>query len=255
LVLSGTDFVAKFGFPPVGTFYSPNLTPAGNISDWSDGELIRAIREGVHKDGRSLLIMPADTLCNLSDDDVQALVAYLRAQPATGAPTPTNQFNVIGALFVNVADIQTAQSPVGRVATPAPGTPGYGKYMVDVLTWRSCHGDQLQGRVDTGQPGPPAGPSLTQIVPRWTEEQFMTFFNTGALPGDRRVRNETLANGQTIPRMPWPEIRAATTDDEVKAMYAYLHGRRPYLNNDSLDAVRFAHPPFKLPDRRCCGPD
>ncbi len=225
--LSGVNFLAKFPLPPIGTFYAPNLTPSGNIQDWTDGELIRAIREGIHKDGRSLLIMPAENFRNLSDDDVQALVAYLRSQPATGGPTPTNQFNLLGALFMNLSDFRTAQQPVGSVTAPQPGTPEYGKYMVDVIGCRSCHGDQLQGKVDNGQPGPPPGPNLTQIVPLWTEEQFMTFFNTGELPGGGTVPILTLPSGFSSPRMPWPEVRAAATDDELKAMYAYLHSLPP----------------------------
>ena len=48
--------------PPVGTIYAPNLTPAGEINAWSDGEVIRAIREGVHKSGRPLVIMPSGGL-------------------------------------------------------------------------------------------------------------------------------------------------------------------------------------------------
>lgn len=223
LPLSGTDMAAKFPFPPLGTLYAPNLTPSGNITDWTDGEVIRAIREGVHKNGRSLLIMPAVTYRNLSDDDVQALVAYLRSQPATGGLTPSTQFNLLGALFLNLGDFQTAQQPVGSVTAPQPGTPEYGKYMVDILGCQFCHGDQLQGKLDNGQPGPPPGPNLTLIVPKWTEEQFMTFFNTGELPGGKTVPILTLPSGFSEPRMPWPMVRAATTDEELMAMYAYLH--------------------------------
>jgi cytochrome c553 len=227
LPLSGTNFAAKFGLPPLGTLYGPNLTPSGDITDWTDGEVIRAIREGVHKNGRSLLIMPSDSFRNLSDDDVQALVAYLRSQPATGEPTPTNQFNVLGAVFMNLSDFRTAQQPVGSVTAPQPGTPEYGKYMVDIIGCHGCHGDQLQGKVDNGQPGPPPGPNLTQIVPQWTEEQFMTFFNTGQLPGGGTVPILTLPSGFTEPLMPWPMVRAVTTDDDLKAMYAYLHSLPP----------------------------
>jgi cytochrome c553 len=223
LPLSGTNFVAKFDLPPLGTLYAPNLTPSGDITDWTDGEVIRAIREGVHKNGRALLIMPANNFRNMSDDDVQALVAYLRSQPATGGTTPTNQFNLLGALFINLSDFRTAQEPAGSVTAPQPGTPEYGKYMVDIIGCRSCHGDQLQGKVDNGQPGPPPGPNLTLIIPQWSEEQFMTFFNTGVLPGGKTVPILTLPSGFTEPKMPWPMARAATTDDELKAMYAYLH--------------------------------
>lgn len=49
VVLSGTDFIGKFGFLPVGTFYSPNLTSGGNISDWSDGEVIGPSARGCTK--------------------------------------------------------------------------------------------------------------------------------------------------------------------------------------------------------------
>ncbi len=227
LPLSGTNFAAKFDFPPMGTLYAPNLTPTGDIKDWTDGEIIRAIREGVHKTGRSLLIMPAENFRNLSDDDVQALVAYLRSQPATGGPTPTNQFNLLGAVFLNLSNFRTAQQPVGSVTAPQPGTPEYGKYMVDVIGCRSCHGDQLQGKVDNGQPGPPPGPNLTKIVPQWTEGQFMTFFNTGQLPDGGTVPTLTLPSGFTEPLMPWPMVRAVATDDELKAMYAYLHSLPP----------------------------
>lgn len=223
LPLSGTNFVAKFPSPPMGTLYAPNLTPAGNIKDWTDGEVIRAIREGLHKNGRALLIMPSNIFRNMSDDDVQALVAYLRSQPATGEVSPNSQFNLLGALFINLSDFRSAQQPVGSVTAPQPGTPEYGKYMVDILLCRNCHGDQLQGRADNGQPGPPPGPNLTLIVPQWSEEQFMTFFNTGELPGGKTVPIITLPSGFSEPRMPWPMVRAATTDEELMAMYAYLH--------------------------------
>ena len=223
LPLSGSNFGEKFDMPPLGTLYAPNLTPSGNIQDWTDGEVIRAIREGVHKDGRSLLIMPSESYQNMSDDDVQALVAYLRSQPGTGAPTPNNELNVLGAIFMNLSDFRTAQQPVGNVAAPQPGTAENGKYLVDIIGCSDCHGAQLQGKLETGQPGPPAGPNLTLIVPQWTEEQFMVFFNTGMLPGGGQVPILTLKSGFSEPRMPWTMVRAATTDAELKAMYAYLH--------------------------------
>ncbi len=227
LLLSGTNFATKFGFTTFGTLYAPNLTPGGDITDWSDGEVIRAIRESVHKNGRSLLVMPAGQYRHLSDDDVQALVAYLRSQPGSGEVSPDTRFNLLGALSTSLFSFQAAQQPVGSVAAPQPGTPEYGKYMVDVIGCASCHGDRLQGRVDNGQPGPPAGPNLTGIVPQWTEDQFMNYFYTGTRPDGTTVPTITLTSGFTEPRMPWPTVRAVTTDDELKAMYAYLHSLPP----------------------------
>ena len=74
---------------------------------------------------------------------------------------------------------------------------------------------------------PPVGtlyaPDLTLLIPRWSEEQFMTFFNTGTLPGGAPAPMITLSSGFSEPRMPWTTVRAVTTDDELKAMCAYLH--------------------------------
>jgi len=225
--LSGNNFAVKFDLPPVGTLYAPNLTPSGNIADWTDGEIIRAIREGIDRNGRSLLVMPSAGFRNLSDEDVQALVAYLRSQPKKGEPTPDTQFNLLGAIFMNMADFRTAQQPAGHVIAPQADTPEYGKYLVDIMGYRDCHGPQLQGKVENGQPGPPPGPNLTLIVPQWTEGEFMNFFNTGTLPGGSQVPILTLKSGFSEPKMPWQVIRAATSDDELKAMFAYLHNLPP----------------------------
>jgi len=225
--LSGSDFATKFEFPPLGRLYAPNLTPSGNIADWTDGEVIRAIREGINKDGRSLLVMPSVDFRNMSDEDVQALVAYLRSQPATGEPTPVTRFNLLGAIFMNLSDFRVAQQSVGNVTAPATDTPEYGKYLVDIMGCQDCHGSQLQGRVANGQPGPPPGPNLTKIIPQWTEDEFMVFFNTGTLPGGATVPILTLKSGFSEPMMPWQMVRAATTDDDLKAIFAYLHNLSP----------------------------
>jgi hypothetical protein len=55
----------------------------------------------------------------------------------------------------------------------------------------------------------------------------MTFFNTGVLPGGAKVPILTLSSGFSEPRMPWPMVRAVASDEEMKAMYAYLHGLTP----------------------------
>ncbi|NJM07558.1 cytochrome c, partial [Candidatus Gracilibacteria bacterium] len=115
LPMTGQKFFgAEGGVSPVGTLWAANLTPA-HLGEWSDGELIRAIREGIGRDGRSLLIMPSAAFRNMSDADVLALVAYLRAQPAAGAASPPRQINVIGAiLFATILppELLSAQEPI-----------------------------------------------------------------------------------------------------------------------------------------------
>src|SRR5512139_2358232 len=63
-------------FPmPLGSFVSANLTPAGPLQDWSDGEIFRAIRNGIDRDGRVLFAMSGARGRHLSDEDVEAVIA------------------------------------------------------------------------------------------------------------------------------------------------------------------------------------
>jgi mono/diheme cytochrome c family protein len=215
--LAGQNF-GKDG-PPVGTIYASNLTPAGEINDWSDGEVIRAIREGVHKSGRPLVIMPSEVFHNLSDTDVQAIVAYLRSQPAVRPSTPPTKLNVVAALFIGSGVFHTsAQVPITQpIVAPTEGASAdYGRYLVSILGCRLCHGENLAGRRPGGA-GPPAGPNLTLIVPRWTEEEFIRTLRTGVNP-----YRHTLTAG-----MPWQAVSAFAGDDDLRGIYAYLHGLTP----------------------------
>ena len=202
-----------------GTMYAANLTPAGEIKDWSDGEIIRAIREGVHRSGRPLIIMPSELFHNLSDVDVQAIVAYLRSQPAVEPNTPSTKLNVIPAALLGAGVANTsAQPPITQpIVAPAEGASAdYGKYLVSILGCRQCHGENLAGR-KPGGPGPPAGPNLTLIIPKWSEADFIHTLRSGVDPN-----NYTLREG-----MPWQPISAFARDDDLKAIYTYLHGLTP----------------------------
>jgi mono/diheme cytochrome c family protein len=66
---------------PWGESVAPNLTPLG-LGDWTDAEIARAVRQGVAKDGRPLLPpMGYGFYAQMSDDDMAAIIAYLRSLP------------------------------------------------------------------------------------------------------------------------------------------------------------------------------
>ena len=76
---------------PPGEFHARNITPdtETGIGQFSDGAIARALRHGVGHDGRALL--PFMELQGLSDEDLVAVVSYLRSQPRgpqPGARTP-----------------------------------------------------------------------------------------------------------------------------------------------------------------------
>lgn len=78
---------------PFGTLYSTNLTPdeATGIGQWSYDAFRRAMREGVSREGHHLYpAFPYTAFAKVSDADMQALYAYLMAQPAVSASAPAN---------------------------------------------------------------------------------------------------------------------------------------------------------------------
>src|SRR5438093_3939907 len=78
---------------PFGTIYSTNITPdvETGIGAWSYPAFERAMRDGLHRDGRQLYpAFPYTHFSKTSEADLQALYAYLIAQPAVRATAPAN---------------------------------------------------------------------------------------------------------------------------------------------------------------------
>lgn len=96
---------------PYGQIYGPNLTPGGEIRNWSDGEIVRAIREGVDDKGVPLMLHPASDYYWLSDADAEALVAYLRSLPALRHDQPRRNLNLLGKLAVAAGLLPTSELP------------------------------------------------------------------------------------------------------------------------------------------------
>src|SRR5262249_1159625 len=110
----GYVFPAEMGMP--GTVVASNITPdrETGIGAWTGGEKIRAIREGIGRDGQALFpMMPYPYYRNLSDDDVQSLVAYLNTLPAVRNPLPRTSLQFPVSLM-----IKGVPQPVASVGTP-----------------------------------------------------------------------------------------------------------------------------------------
>ncbi|HLF01479.1 MAG TPA: c-type cytochrome [Anaerolineales bacterium] len=218
LPLSGGRNLAEDIPIPIGDFYSINLTPGGPLKDWSDGEIMRVLNEGVDRDGRPLVIMSANTVRYFNADDKQAIIAYLRSQPAVDNPTPlpADQPNLLGAVMVG-AGLLPFQPPVTVALVPKAATAAYGEYIVSWRGCRICHGPDLGG--GTGKFGGfevPVGPNL-RVVQGWTVEQFVTTLRTGVDPSGHAMDNT---------QMPWETI-GLLDDEEMGALYAYLKALPP----------------------------
>ena len=76
-----------------GTFYTPNITPdtETGIGSWSDADFLRAVHDGIAKDGTRLYpAFPYASYTYLTDEDVLAIKAYLDSVPAVRNTAPEN---------------------------------------------------------------------------------------------------------------------------------------------------------------------
>jgi mono/diheme cytochrome c family protein len=197
---------------PLGSLVSSHLTPAGDLSHWSDGEIFRAIRNGVDADERWLIVMSYTNAGRLSDDDTKAVIAYLRSVPAVGqkAADPPDHLNPLGLVMLGAGMLPTGK-PVftGAVAAPPKGpTIQYGEYVLSYQDCRECHGADLAG----GVPGqlPPIGPGLS-LVKEWKLDEFISTMRSGMDPSGHELAKQ----------MPWRPI-GKMDDEELTAVYQYL---------------------------------
>ncbi len=195
---------------PMGSFYSVNLTPAGPLKDWSDGEIFRAIRHNIDKDGRALTFMTNTNVRHLADEDIAALIAFLRSQEPVekATPLPPDHPSLLG-FILGALNIPPAPPDVEGVITAPPmaASAEYGKFMTTFLDCTACHGADLSGGTS---PVTPKGPSL-RVVKGWTKEQFITTLRTGVDPSGHELS----------PTMPWKST-GRLDDVELEALYAYL---------------------------------
>jgi cytochrome c553 len=210
--LTGGMDVGKHLTVPVGSFVSSNLTPAGVLSHWTDGEIFRAIRNGIDNQGNWLTIMTYTNVNHLSDEDIEALIAYLRSREPAGVATanPPDHFNLLGLMMLG-AGLLPSGSPVftGTIeAPPQSPTAEYGSYILSFQDCRACHGEKLTG----GTPGQiaPVGPSL-QVVKTWKPDEFIATLRTGKDPTGRPLSDV----------MPWRTV-GRMSDQDLTAVYEFL---------------------------------
>ncbi len=231
---------------------APNITPdeETGAGRWTDEQLIRAIREGIGHDGRRLgLVMPYPAFSILTDDDVRSIVAYLRSLPPIHHVLPK---------WVPVDIAERPHEPLRRPATPEElATPlGRGEYLVHLAKCVHCHSPRpLNGTMrehrkdlefgggrrfetkptfdeleqDPGfasrlarKPEPKrfvTSPNLTTDpsgIPYYDEALFIQTIRTGKVAGVRPLTRAML----------WFEFRKLT-DEDLKAIFAYIRSRPP----------------------------
>ncbi len=215
LPLSGGNDLFKEAALPLGSMCAPNLTPGGRLQQLSDGDLVRILRTGVEPTGR-WTIMGSFPARYLSDQDMQAVIAYLRTAPASRRQTPPPDYAPLFVFFAGAGVLPLGVPGTIQAVSAPPKAPTsqYGEYIKNIMDCRGCHGPTLSA--DGGFFSPRSAPNLTLIVPRWSKDEFFQAMRTGVDLTGHRIR----------PPMPWKQI-GKLDDVELEALYQYLHGLTP----------------------------
>lgn len=218
-----TDLSGKlwFSFPPAGKVDSANLTSGeGGIGQefTTDEDYVRAVRHGVGPDGKPIFMPSVAAFQGMSDEDLGALIAYLKTVPPVDHKTNGQQFTPLAKILIGAGVIKLPAAIVSHtssVTAPKEAVSAeYGQYLITISGCYDCHAQNLSG-------GPYPQPGVSLIVPNitpggevgsWTEEQFIATIRTGINPSGHPLNPEL---------MPWPQIRLSS-DDELKAIWMYL---------------------------------
>jgi mono/diheme cytochrome c family protein len=216
-----TDLGGKFFFndPTIGQIYSSNLTPGtgGVGASYTDEDWVRALRHGVGPDGKPLFVMPAQNFYYYSDEDLGAIIAYLKTFPPVERESPEPQLTFMANILFSLGALgqfpaEIIDHEASRPIAPQRGvTAAYGEYLSYAATCRDCHGPELNGA--QAGPGEPYAPNITPggAVSGWSEEGFINTMRTGVTPTGKHL----------IKFMPWGSY-GRMTDDDLRAIWLYL---------------------------------
>src|SRR5262245_2724796 len=142
LPLAG-GYVFDIGIAKVAT---PNLTPdkETGIGNISDGRLARMLRHNVRSSG--VASIPFMEFQNLSDEDLVAVISFLRSQPSVTNPVTTREFSMIGKAVMSFDTRQSGPTgtPLAK-STPEAATVERGQYLVNsVADCAGCHTKRSQ---------------------------------------------------------------------------------------------------------------
>jgi mono/diheme cytochrome c family protein len=204
----------QFNDPLTGRIAAQNLTGgAGGIGpETSDEEWVLAIRHGVDENGNPLIEMPSESFYYLSDEDLGAIIAYVKSVAPVDNELPERRLGPFYQLSIlsnpNLIPAEVIDHEGLRPPSPEPGsTVAYGEYLATAC--RICHGPTL-----SGGPGAGAGLNLREggNLSEWSEAEFVTALRTGETP-----RGEDLDPNL----MPWERV-GKLTDDELHAIWLFL---------------------------------
>ncbi len=230
----GEFFSEDMGFP--GKFYSKNITP-DHLSNWTDGDIYRAITTGVSKNGDPLFpVMPYSYYSRMDKEDIYDIIAYVRSLKPIQNVTPAHVVDFPMNFILNT--IPKKGDP--QTKPPKTDTLKYGAYMINAAGCIECHtpvkrGQIIEEKAFTGgrEFSMPNGmlrsanitPDVETGIGSWTPEIFVDRFKDYSNPDNLPV----MAKNQVNTVMPWTMYAGMDSTDLV-AIYKYLGTVKPVHN-------------------------
>jgi len=234
----GLLFNEKFGLP--GEIYSKNITPDSEtgIGTWTDDEVLRAMTQGISKNGDTLFpIMPYANFNRMAKEDLLSIIAYIRTLKPIKNKIPERKLMIPVAMAYPDKFLQPSVD--ANVMPPQSDKVHYGEYLVTMADCGTCH-----------SPLTPHGPDMSRMyaggytfdigtnkvtsanitsdsatgIGTWTEERFLNKFTPY-----REEKNYNFDPGHQNTIMPLV-LLAQMKDDDLKAIYAYLKTVKPISN-------------------------
>ncbi len=184
---------------PYGTVYSTNITPDREmgIGGWTDEQLITAIRLGRRPNGERLVPVHPYTVFNgMAEEDVKALVVFLRTVPAVKRANVPKKLSVpmFESVFLPTWLAAFAPRETPPTAVPTSGT-ARGEYLVRAVAHcGECHTPRTMtmatdnSRFLAGSPKGPEDSEVPNITPdkttglQWSEEEIADYLGSGNKP-------------------------------------------------------------------------
>lgn len=245
-VVPGTEGGGGFAFDGKiadfipGVIYGKNITPdpETGIGTWSDDEILKAITQGIRKNGDTLFpLMPYASFNRMAKDDLMSIIAYIRTLKPIKNKVPERQLMIPISMAYPGPALQASVD--GNIRPPASETAKYGEYLTIAADCIGCHTPFVKGQPDFSRsfaggnlftfPGFRVNssnitPDSTTGLGTWTEERFLTKFTVC-----REEAGYNFNPGTQNTVMPITDF-AGMTDGDLKAIYAYLKTVRPVTN-------------------------
>jgi len=214
---------------PFGTVYSTNITPEPDtgIGRWSEAAFVRAMREGLDREGRHLYpAFPYDHFTRLTDEDLKAIYAFIMTRDAVRAEGRANELRFPFGFrsLLSAWKLLFLERGVFQADSSKTAEWNRGAYLVEGLGHcGACHTprnrlgaekkrEHLAGGEVEGWHSPALNAASPSPVP-WTAGQLQMYLATGLVDG------HAITAG---PMEPVVHNLSAVPERDVRAIAGYL---------------------------------